>query len=216
MIRRGEGVMGRRAGEEDGLSGSGFGVSAGVIVTQDKRSGWMLVSGPDGSVHMPPCRVVGAKGRRQEARDPCSLWQARKQEPPAPSETAATHPRCTAGGQTGGSAQVRSTWVSAPNPGGEYLMTGLAGYPVRMLVQNKQHRNGYCTHPSLSRRGVGYRGVVIGDVELRPLAPIILGRRGRDLQQLAGWVLGSSSGMWHFWGAGFWGDMSLTPAGMAC
>lgn len=86
-------------------------------------------------------------------------------------------------------------------------MTGLAGYPVRMLVQNKQHRNGYCTHPSLSRGGVGYRGVVIGDVELRPLAPIILGRRGRDLQQLAGWVLGSSSGRWDvaFLGGGILG-----------
>lgn len=42
--------------------GSGVGVSAGVIVTQDKRSGLMLVSGPDGFVHMPPCRVVGCQG----------------------------------------------------------------------------------------------------------------------------------------------------------
>lgn len=65
--------MGRRTVESVACSGSGsgFGVSAGVIVTQDKRSGWMLVSGPDGSVHMPPSRVVDAKGRRQEARDPC-------------------------------------------------------------------------------------------------------------------------------------------------
>lgn len=65
--------MGRRAGEEGGLSGSGFGISAGVIVTQDKRSGLMLVSGPDGSVHMPPCRVVGAKGRRQESTRPLQV-----------------------------------------------------------------------------------------------------------------------------------------------
>lgn len=58
-----DGTQGWSERGRPGLSfGSGVGVSAGVIVTQDKRSGWMLVSGPDGSVHMPPCRVVGCQG----------------------------------------------------------------------------------------------------------------------------------------------------------
>lgn len=56
---------------------------------------------------------------------------------------------------------------------------------------NIQYRNRCCTHPSLSLAGVGYRGLVIGVGELRPLGPIILGRRGRDLQQLcAGQAVG--------------------------
>lgn len=50
-----------------GLSFRRFCRSYRYLGTQVKRSGKMLVSGPDGSVDMPPCRVVDAKGRRQWA-----------------------------------------------------------------------------------------------------------------------------------------------------
>lgn len=60
------------------------------------------------------------------------------------------------------------------------------------------------------RQGVGYRGMVIGDVELRPLGPDYFGEEGS--RTTAAWVPGSS-GMWLFLGgAGFWGYMSLTPS----
>lgn len=50
-----------------------------------------------------------------------------------------------------------------------------------------QYRNPYCSHPSLSPAGVGYRGLVIGKRRASSPSPDYFGRRGRDLQQLAGW-----------------------------
>lgn len=75
---------------------------------------------------------------------------------------------------------------------------------------------GMAHNPSLSPAGVGYRRPVIGVVgELRPLAPIILGRRGRDLQQLGCWMLGKQAKQWDvafLGGRDFGGlNMSLTP-----
>ena len=111
MIRRRG--MGRRAGWEGGLFGSRLGVSAGVIVTQVKRSGWMLVSGPDGSVHMPPClrveslmpRKQGQKagGGKQEAGTPGSFRNRGRAS------------ACTAGGQTAADLRrYRSTTTVQP------------------------------------------------------------------------------------------------------
>jgi hypothetical protein len=72
----------------------------------------------------------------------------------------------------------------------------------------------------LSPAGVGYRGLVIGDVELRLLSPHNFGEEGSRAAgaRLPRWVLGNS-GMWLFWvgvrGAqGLGRYMSLTPAGM--
>lgn len=198
MIRlRGDGTQGGRESVACSSFGSGFGVSAGVIVTQDKRSGWMLVSGPDGAVHMPPCRVVDAKGRRQEARDPCR--EAGPQAgTPGTFRNRGRASACTAGGQTGGSAQVLEYNAEL---GGDYIMTGReAGRRADI-----QYRNQHCTHPSLSPAGVGYRGLVIGEGELRPLAPIILGRRGRDLQQLGAGLVGKQWDVAVFGGRDFGG-----------
>lgn len=119
--------MGRRAGRKGGLFGSRFGVSAGVIVTQVKRSRWMFVSGPDGSIHMPPCRVVDAKGRRQEARDPCSGQAASRNPRQLPKPRLRIRSAQLAARQAD-RRKYRSTAVYMYNPaGGDYIMTGRAG-----------------------------------------------------------------------------------------
>lgn len=119
--------MGRRAGRKGGLFGSRFGVSAGVIVTQVKRSRWMFVSGPDGSIHMPPCRVVDAKGRRQEA-ETLAVDRPRAGTPGSfrnrgcASAVHSWRPDRQIGASTG------VLLYTMYNPaGGDYIMTGRAG-----------------------------------------------------------------------------------------
>lgn len=209
MIRlRGDGTQGGRESVACSSFGSGFGVSAGVIVTQDKRSGWMLVSGPDGAVPMPPCRVVDAKGRRQEARDPCR--EAGPQAgTPGTFRNRGRASACTAGGQTGGSAQVLEYNAEL---GGDYIMTGReAGRRADI-----QYRNQHCTASQLitGRRGLSRPSDWRGGASSP--SPDYFGEEGSRPAAAGCWARGQAVGCGSFWGAGFWGDMSLTPAGMAC
>lgn len=82
------------------------------------RSGWLCPYAAVSSRWMP--RVVG---RRQEARDPCSWLAGPQAGTPGSFRNRGKASARTAGGQTGGSAQVRSYMGTCP-PGGDYIMTG--------------------------------------------------------------------------------------------
>lgn len=89
------------------------------------------------------CRRVESLMPRAEGRRHETLAEAGPQAgTPGSFRNRGRASACTAGGQTGRSAQVREYM---PGPGGDYIMTAGRG-------PNKQYRNRYCYIPAYHRQ----------------------------------------------------------------